>query len=188
MEIRPLDPTVDGDAARAIWHEVGWIDDSKNHADGLDSFLASGDGWVATIRGGAECIVTTARGSMAYLGATIPMSFVTSVTTSRIARKKGFAGRLTARALAADAARGALVSALGMFEQGFYNRLGYGTGGYEHIVSFDPASIALEGKTAVPVRLGMGDYEKVHRSRLKRRLGHGACRIDSPPLPGRRCS
>jgi predicted acetyltransferase len=76
-----------------------------------------------------------------HLEADLPMSCVAAVTTSRVARKQGFAARLTAKAIAADAADGALVSALGMFEQGFYNRLGFGTGCYEHLVWFNPAAL-----------------------------------------------
>ena len=66
---------------------------------------------------------------------------VTAVTTSRIARKQGFARVMTARQLAEAAENGAEVAALGMFDQGFYDQVGFGTGGYEHSIRFDPARI-----------------------------------------------
>ncbi len=36
---------------------------------------------------------------------------------------------------------GAELAGLGMFEQGFYNKLGFGTLAYENWVSFDPANL-----------------------------------------------
>ena len=65
---------------------------------------------------------------MRYLDETLPFSCITGVTTSRVARKLGLAGKLTAVAVAHEAADGAAVVGLGMFEQGFYNRLGFGNG------------------------------------------------------------
>jgi hypothetical protein len=127
-------------------------------------------------------MVNTAAGTVRHLDTDLSMSCVTGVTTSRVARKQGYAARLTAKAIAADAEDGALVSALGMFEQGFYNRLGFGTGGYEHLVSFAPAALRVgdEARAQVPRRLTPDDFELVHASRLRRHRGHGACNITSP--------
>ena len=102
------------------------------------------------------------------------------MTTSRIARKQGLAGRLTAIAIARDAAEGALVSALGMFEQGYYDRLGFGTGSYVHEICFDPADLLVEVKPRVPRRITKDDWEAVHASRLARLRGHGAVNMTSP--------
>lgn len=179
MEIREFDPKVDREAAHRIWREVGWIEDEENHRKGLDHFITCGEAIVATIRGEAECLVTTAPGILRYQKEDLRTSFVTSVTTSRVARKQGYAGRMTARSIVRDAESGALVSALGMFEQGFYDRLGFGTGGNEHIFSFNPSAIKLKGAAGIPVRLGLDDWEKMHASRLARNLPHGACSIDA---------
>ena len=79
-----------------------------------------------------------------YLEEDLRLSVVTGVTTSRVVRKQGLAGRLTAEVIAAAVEEGAQVSALSMFEQGFYDRLGFGTGGYEHMIRFDPADLNID--------------------------------------------
>ena len=75
------------------------------------------------------------------------------------------------------AADGAIVSALGMFEQGFYDRLGFGTGGYEHLVALDPSQLRFPrpGRSRVPRRITTDDWEAVHANRRNRFRGHGAC-------------
>jgi len=180
MDIRKFDPENDQDAAHRIWREVGWVEENENHRKGLDRFLTCGEAIVADIRGEAECLVTTTCGSLRYVDEDLPASFVTSVTTSRVGRKQGFAARMTAQSIARDASQGALVSALGMFEQGYYNRLGFGTGGNEHVFSFDPSTIKLEGRAGIPVRLGTDDWERIHAARLGRMRRHGSCSIDAP--------
>jgi hypothetical protein len=95
------------------------------------------------------------------------------VTTSRVARKQGLASRLAAELIAVDAAEGAQVAGLGMFEQGFYDQLGMGTGGYELWASFDPARLRVPVKARVPRRIGKDDWAAVHASMLERRRVHG---------------
>jgi predicted acetyltransferase len=95
------------------------------------------------------------------------------VTTSRIARKTGFAKRLTAASLANAAESGAAVSALGMFEQGFYDKLGFGTGGYEQIAVFDPASLTVTNGFRPPKRLTYDNSAEMHHALLHRHRGHG---------------
>jgi hypothetical protein len=175
---RAYDPGRDRQAAHRIWRETGWIETGREQQ--MDLIVEAGRSWVAVVDGEAECLVNTVPGSLRYLDADLPLSCVTSVTTSRVARKQGYAARLTATALAAAAADGALVSALGMFEQGFYDRLGFGTGVYEHLVSFAPAALRVgEGRRPrVPRRLTPDDWERVHANRLQRRRGHGACNLE----------
>lgn len=148
----------------------------------MDTFIDACRALVADIDGEAECLVATAPGTIRYLDEDLLFSCVTSVGTSRIARKQGFAGRLTALAVAQDASEGALVAGLGMFEEGFYNRLGFGTGSYEHWVSFDPANLKIRVKARVPSRLTKDDWKKVHQSRIQRKRGHGACNLHSPKI------
>lgn len=178
--IREFRAETDREAVHRIWREVGWMDHDERRNEGLDHFLACSAALVGVVRGEAECLATTSGGSLRYLDATVPASFVTAVTTGWVGWRLGLAGRMTACAVARDAREGALVSALGMFEQGFYDRLGYGTGGVDHSVSFDPSTIDLDGSAPVPVRLDDGDLESMHASRLARMPRHGACRIDSP--------
>jgi hypothetical protein len=75
---------------------------------------------------------------------------------------------------------GAVLSALGMFEQGFYNRLGFGTGSYEHMVRFDPAMLKVGTRARVPVRITAKDWASVHTGRAARKKGHGGCDLHPP--------
>jgi hypothetical protein len=121
-------------------------------------------------------------GAIRYQDEDLPLSAVTAVLTSRIARRQGLAKRLTAQVIAADAAEGALVSSLGIFEQGFYNLLGYGSGSYVHWLSFDPAQLNVDRKARVPRRLTEDDWEVIHIAALARRRGHGGANIHPPEL------
>ena len=177
MHIRKYNPEKDKDAAHRIWQEVGWLDSDKKELEAMDLFLTTAKVWVADIRDVAECLVLTTPGTIRYLDADLPLSAVTGVATSRIARKQGFAGALTAHAIADDAAEGALVTGLGIFDQGFYNRLGFGNGAYEHWVNFDPTTLRVDVTPRVPHRLNKDDAEKMHASRLARLRRHGACNL-----------
>ena len=182
MQFRDFETERDREAVHRIWREIGWIEPGKERS--LDVFLAGNRGLVAEIDGAAECLATVAPGEVRYLDEDLSLSCVTAVTTSRIARRQGLAGRLTAWAIARDAAQGALVSALGMFEQGFYDRLGYGTGGYEHMVSFHPGRLRRDlcGRPGMPRRVTAEDWQAAHTNRLERHRGHGACNLLPPEL------
>ncbi len=183
MEYRAYDPARDKKAAHRIWYETGWLEPGKaEHEEAMDLFVAGGRALVADVHGEAECLVLTAPGYVRYLDDDLPFSCVTAVTTSRVARKQGLAKRLTAAAVAADAADGALVCGLGMFEQGYYEQLGFGTGGYEHWFAFDPARLNVAAKPRVPRRLAADDWESAHRARLVRLRRHGGCNLTPPGL------
>lgn len=175
MDFRPYDEQRDKEAVRRIWKEVGWLQESGG--EGYELFVQAGRTLVADIEESAECAVIMLPGTIRYLEEDLPLAVVGAVTTSRIARKQGLAGRLTAAAIARDAADGALVSALGMFEQGYYDRLGFGTGSYVHEVCFDPADLLVDVKPRVPRRISVDDWEAVHASRLARLRGHGAVNL-----------
>jgi hypothetical protein len=175
VSFRAFDPERDREAAHRIWMEVGWLEKEKTEA--ADIFIAACRAMVAEVEGAAECLVLSAPGSLRYLEEDLSLAGVTSVTTSRIARKQGLARRLTARVVAADAADGALVSGLGMFEQGYYNQLGFGTGSYERWVGFDPARLRIPVKARVPRRIAGDEWAAVHAARLARLRGHGACNL-----------
>jgi predicted acetyltransferase len=171
----PYDPAKHKDAIHRLWREVGWQQDDGEES--IDFRLAAGKGWVAEINGEAEAIGHTSRGILKYKEEDLETSCVTSVATSRIARKQGFATHLTAHCVAQDAMKGALISTLGVFEQGFYNQLGFGTGCYEHLVAFDPAELNVRSPIRPPRRLTLENYEIIHQSRLQRMRGHGALNV-----------
>ena len=180
VRVRPYDQEADLDALKRIWQEVGWSErGNDDHASGLEIFAAEYTGLVAEIDGAAESYVATGPGSIRYLETDLQLSAVTAVTTSYVARKQGLAQRLTAASMARDAEEGALVSALGVFDQGFYNRLGYGTGVYEHWYSLDPAHLRVPSAARPPRRLSKDDWAELHRARLNRLRGHGSCVIDT---------
>ena len=176
MDYREYDPEKDKDAAHRIWRETGWIESDESET-AMDLFLSGARALVADIDGEPECLVASQRGDMRYLDQEVRLGIVSAVTTSRIARKQGYAGRLTAQLIARQVDEGAAVSALGMFEQGFYNRLGFGTGSYEHIVRFDPATLRVPGMKRPPKRLSADNVEAMYAARLNRYRTHGGCNV-----------
>ncbi len=177
MTPRLYDPEKDRNAVHRIWLEAGWLE--PGHEDRMDAYIEGSRAWVADVNGQAECLVLTDPGTMLYQDEDLPISFLTGVTTSWVARKQGLAKRLAARAIAADAEAGLLVSALGMFEQGFYDRLGFGSGGYEHSFSLDPADLNVSARHRAPSRFDVQDVEAIHACRLKRRRTHGGCNLQA---------
>jgi len=181
MLSRVYDPTRDQQDVLRIYREVGWCT-KPEHEEALAALVESGRTVVGEMDGSVECMVTTDPGTIRHGSRDLPLVGVTGVTTSRVARKRGLAGRLTARVLADWAAAGSLVAVLGVFEQGYYNQLGFGNGSYEHSCAFDPGLLAVPVKPRVPRRLEGSDWKRMHAGRLRRVRGHGACNIDSPQL------
>lgn len=154
-----------------IWREVGWIE--KDQGNIMDTFLEGCRVLVGDLNGRPESLAVSSPGSLRYLEQDLPFCAVCGVTTGYAGRKQGLAGRLTAELIALDAAEGALVAGLGMFEQGYYDRLGFGTGSYESWIGFDPSSLKIDIHPPAPIRLTKDDYALVHRSRLMRLQVHG---------------
>ncbi len=177
MNIRRYDPTKDRDALLRIWWETGWLKEGKEQA--MDVILLAGQTLVSDVHGSAECAVATVPGSMRYLDEELPFAGVAAVATSYVARKQGLARRVTAQSVAQAAADGALVAGLGMFDQGFYDAVGFGTGVYEHVIRFNPADLKVGVRPRVPRRLGLDDAAAIHASRLARRRGHGSVNFPS---------
>ena len=177
--IRPYDSEKDTDAIPRIWQEVGWISRSPEKDAAANRFVASGRTLVAEINGTAECQVSALPGTMRYQETDLRFSGVAAVATGYVARKQGLAARLTARLIAEEAAAGAQVMGLSMFEQGFYNRVGFGTAPYAHWIGFDPVQLHLEVRARPPRRITPDDWAAVHAARLTRLRGHGACTLFS---------
>ena len=173
MTFRRYDSAKDKLACHRIYKEVGWISEESPERTDL-FFTQSGSSWVAELQGEAECLVLSAKGDLRYQDELLPFACITGVTTSRLGRRQGLAARLTARAVAAEVEEGALVAGLGMFDQGFYDKLGFGTGAYDHSMTVAPDQLKVETRARIPRRLTEDDWEAIHAARLKRRRGHGA--------------
>ncbi len=175
---RKYNKDIDQKAAYRIWKEVGWL--VKGNEKVVDLMLKSANVLVAVINGEIEVMAKAVPGTMKYLNEELNFSGITAVITSRIARKKGLASNLTAQVVAESAEEGALVSGLGFFEQGFYNKLGFGTGSYEHIIYFDPADLKLNSEFRIPMRLSKKDWKAVYKSRINRKRYHGGINFGKP--------
>jgi len=180
VEYREYDHSRDREAVHRIWREIGWL--GKDKAEIMDAILESSRAMVAEVNGEAECLVNSAAGVMRYLDADLPFAGCNGAATSRVARKQGLAKRALARLVAADVADGALVVGLGMFDQGFYDQLGYGTSGYEHVLRFDPAALNVDVRARPPRRLTADDRDLMHASRLARLRAHGGVNFHSTVL------
>lgn len=180
MILRAYHPLTDRKAVRRIWTEIGWLEEGNEES--LDLSLAGCQGWVAEVEGEAECLVLTSPGVLRYLREDIPFASIQAVTTGRIGRRQGLALHLTAKAVSEAAQQGTAVFGLGMFEQGFYDRLGFGTGSYEHTVRFDPSNLKNDLPYRRPKRLSQEDWKIIHASRLSRLHRHGACSLFAPEL------
>jgi hypothetical protein len=180
MDLRPYDAERDSEASFRIWREAGWMDGSPEGREAAGIFMSGSRGLVAELEGEPECLVLTMPATVRYLDEDLPMCGVASVATSHVGRKQRLASRTTALSVARDASEGALVAALGMFEQGYYDQLGFGTGTYEHWVGFDPAQLAVPGEHRPPRRLTPTDWEAAHATRLQRVRGHGAVNLLPP--------
>lgn len=182
MELRAYDPERDLDDFVRLHVEAGWCQDTERQREARAMYAASGRVVVAESGGHVESYASTHHGRMLHLDSGLPLSVVSGVITGRVARQRGLALRVTAEAVAADAVeRGAAVAMLGIFDQGFYDRLGFGTGPYDAYAAIDPAEIAVKERPATPpVRLGADDWERIHAARIARRSVHGSIFIDDP--------
>jgi hypothetical protein len=182
LDIRPYDAATDLAAVDRIWREVGWLD-KDDPIEPLGVFLTGSNVEVGLLDDEPECAVVWTPGSIRYQATDLALCAVTAVTTSRIGRKQGFATTMTARALRAGAEAGSAVAALGIFDQGFYDRVGFGSGPYELRVALDPASLDLADVAyRRPIRLTTGDHAEMHRALVDRHRVHGSVVLDPPSI------
>lgn len=178
-EIRDYRPE-DLPAVRRMWREIHWIDDSDRMADALGVFMDLGRVRVGVLDGEVEALSHRTPGAIRYDDVDLPLAAVTGVTTSTVGRNAGLATRLTQEAVVGGALDGAAVAALGMFEQGFYDRVGMGSLGYTHTVRFDPAWLRVPRPSRPVVRVGRDDWAEVADLLARRVRRHGGVRLDPP--------
>ena len=179
---RRYEPDRDLDAVARIWLEIGWLDSLDKKA-ALGAFMAGGNVEVGLLAGDAECAVHWMPGSIRYQETDLGICAITAVTTSQIGRKQGFATDLTARALAAGAEAGHAVGILGMFEQGFYDRLGFGTGAEDHEYQFDPSALLVDHiPYRTPERIPLDAHADLQQAMAQRLRSHGGVVLDPPAI------
>ncbi len=162
-----------------MWKEIGWATSSKEQA-AMEWYVGEADVAVGLIDGEAEALAAVHDGMIRYVDTDLDLACVTAVTTSLIGRKRGLASETTARVVANALQRGVHVAALGMFEQGFYDRLGFGTSAYTNQMVFDPSSLVVDAPYRTPSRLSADDWQEIHAAQLRRKRSHGGVAI-SPP-------
>lgn len=175
--MRPYE-SKDLDQSLRIFREIGWMDGKDSDRDVFEAYINGGQSFVAELGGEVEVFVVTRTGSCKYLDTDIPLSAVTGVATSRVARQQGLASRVTAKAIAESATSGAALSMLGMFDQGYYEKFGYGTTTYYRISTFDPKHLRVPRLTRSPKRLSKDDAKAMHDCRCRRKRYHGGCNLD----------
>jgi len=180
VKYRQYDHKRDKKAVQRIRREIGWLEKGKEEI--ANFHIKSGRSIIAEIDNEAECFATAVPGSIRYLNEELPFSGITGVATSRIARRQGLAKQLTAMMVAMEAFEGALVSGLGVFEQGYYDQIGFGTGSYEHFIAFDPSQLNISTKPRLPRRITTDDWAMVHSARLSRFRNHGSCNLNPPEI------
>ncbi len=164
-----------------MFREIGWLDPKEEEQkEQVTLFLRSGRGWVGRLNGAAECIAVDSAGTMRHMAADIPLAGITGVATSLVARKRGLATGAVARLLADEAAAGFALSALGVFDQGFYDRAGFGAGSYDQYIEFAPRQLQLPACRRSPVRLSKDDWQDMHACRRRRRRCHGSVTFEDP--------
>ncbi len=183
MKPRLYDPERDKDAVLRIFSEIGWMRDSDDQKKSFALIAEAGRCYVADLNGEAECLAANTGAVMRHAREDLPLTLVSAVATSRIARRAGFASQLTAEGIAREVIdHGSILSGLGMFDQGYYDRLGFGTGAAANYASIDPATIVVDAEPGIPERLTADDFERMHASRLARFRGHGGTSLVDPRI------
>jgi hypothetical protein len=178
--MRPYEHDQDLPGVLALWNELNWLGDCGNRAAGLEAFLRDTHGIVDEVDGRIEGQVAMRDGVVRHEGRTLKFSALCALMVSTVGRLGGFGTRGSAAAVADAAERGIAVAALGFFDQGFYDRIGFGTGDYDHRTTIDPRTLTVPKGHRRPVRLGRDDLARIHACRRKSWRWHGSARFPTP--------
>jgi len=165
----------------SIWMDVGWLMNGQEKLANL--WFDSADALVGEHFNDVVALGLAHSGTFRHAAHSqdIPFCAISAVTVALHGRKLGFAGTLTAELLARGAERGEAFAGLGMFEQGFYDRLGFANYPYTRIAEFRPSELMLSGFfSSDPVRLGKQNWQDIHQSRINRLRYHGS--VNLPPV------
>lgn len=169
----------DREAIERVFREVGWLE-GFDEAPHLQPWLSDATALVGTVDDAAEAVATRHPGRMVVDTADLPFAAVSSVAVAPVARRRGLAGTLTARTLVEAAEEGFALAVLGIFDRGFYDRLGFGTGSTASQYHFDPATLRVDPPARTPVRLTVDDWAEIHAASQQRARSHGGVVLDAP--------
>lgn len=165
-------------AITRVFREVGWLEDDE--ASHLEPWLSDATALVGTVDGDVEAVATRHPGRLLVDTTDLPFAAVTAVAVAPVARRRGLAGALTSRTLVEAAEDGFPLALLGIFDQGFYDRFGFGTGSTTLVHHLDPAALTVDPPTRRPVRLTLDDADEVHTATQRRYRSHGGVVLDAP--------
>lgn len=174
MRVESYDSKLHLESCTRIWREVSWLPDWPTGVAAMERYFRENPCLVAEIDGEVEGMAVAVPGTLRHLESGIPFLAVTSVTVGNAGRKRGLGTLVTGEATARGASEGCLVAGLGIFEQGYYNRLGYGNGPYNRIVTFCPSDLPRDLPYPERVcRLGHENLEEVYGNVCGRMPCHG---------------
>ena len=181
MRLRDATPQ-DRDAIHRTWLDAAWLDEGDEDDDEQFARFHDAASWVVgeLDDGRTEASASWLPGEVRHVDTDLPFAGVTSVNVGRVARGQGLASGVTALVTARAADAGAAVAGLGIFDQGFYDKVGYGTLAPWVIQRFDPAQLQAPWGHRPPLRLtAKDDGERIHRAIERRRRVHGAVTFSS---------
>jgi len=184
---RPFDRDRDRSDLIRIWGDVGWKKGQPDFERGIDAYMGACDTIVEDHDGVMEVGASRTPGVLHVQGNTLPMVIIAGVYAGVVCRQGGHASTLTALQVAAGVADGAAVATLGIFDQGFYDRLGFGSGPYVRRMTIEPTSLKVAKLDRSPVRLSVDDAAEMHACRLGRRRMHGMVDITDARLTELEC-
>jgi predicted acetyltransferase len=179
LTLRDYNDETDRDGALRAWKDAGWLANRSDlQAAALE--LQSGNSTVAEVDGRIDGVANAWRSQMRYEQATLPAVGIAGVAAPLTARRRGITGRVVRRAIAKAARDGAAVATLWAFDQGYYDRLGFGTGSPVRIMRIDPGALNVPDLERPAVRLTKDDAAEMHACRLCRLHCHGAHDLLAP--------
>ncbi len=190
LEFRIADPKADINAVLGLFRKAGWVSGFKKELFADDSrskeivaaFLEDSYAYLACYDGIVESVAQTHQGTIQQTDTILPLCAVTAVICGYVLRKQKATSIALARVLADRAKAGDAFAMLGIFDQGFYDRLGFGTNPYEYEFYIDPRDLNVPKISRPPKEFSLDDFKAIYRSRCRAHSMHGVCTISSEAM------
>lgn len=183
MEFRVVNAKPDLEQLKLLWKDAAWDAELEDYEAALRHLIPHTHSLVADDDRGIAAVVASMGGEFQFLESSLPMSVVLSVLSAAHARRQGHSAELLTILLQQEQTRGAVVAVLGAFDQGYYDKLGFGTGGYDPVMVMNPAALripsharrALDHPSVRIRRITNADSEALFASWVRHKRYHGAC-------------